>query len=288
MIGMTIFADDAMAELANTIRPDVVIAEYVFFSKALDNFDESVLKIIDTHDVFTDRYKLYLRNNQKPRWFSTTQKEEKKGLRRADMAIAIQEQEASFFASLLPSQQVVTVGHLVSLQSIPLEEKNHAILYVGSRNHINVSGVERFIQAVFPKVKEKLPDVKLILAGEICDVVEDFESCLKLGRVASLTNVYALANVVINPVYFGTGLKIKSTEALGYARPLVTTPAGAEGLESGAGKAFIVAETPDDFAQSIVSILSEKQRREALSSQAYHFAKQRNLQCLESLENALH
>ena len=278
----------SIGKLANAINPDVVIAEYVFFSKVLNNFDSSVLKIIDTHDVFSNRYKLYLKNSQKPRWFSTTQRQEKKGLRRADIALAIQEKEASFFANLLqPPQQVVTVGHLVSLQPIPLQENNHAILYIGSRNHINVIGVQRFVQDIFPKIKEKIADARLILAGEICDAIEAFEGCSKLGRVDSLPEAYALANVAINPVYFGTGLKIKSTEALGYARPLVTTSVGAEGLEAGAGKAFVVAETPDDFAQSIADILLDKQRRETLSSQAYSFAKQQNLQCLSSLENAL-
>lgn len=280
--------DDYIAELSTKIKPDVVIAEYVFFSKVLESFDSSVLKIIDTHDVFTNRYKLYLSNRQKPRWFSTTEKEEKKGLRRADVAIAIQEKEAHFFSQLLPSaQRVVTVGHLVSLQKIPFQEKNNAILYIGSRNQINVSGLQFFIREVLPKIKEKLADVQLILAGEICDAIEDFEGCLKLGRVETLAEVYALANVAINPVYFGTGLKIKSIEALGYSRPLVTTSVGAEGLEDSAGKAFIVADTPDDFARSLTEILSDRQKREALSKQAYDFAKQRNLQCLKSLTELL-
>ncbi len=280
--------DASIADISKKVQPEVVIAEYVFFSKALEAFDSSVLKIIDTHDVFTNRYKLYLKNKQKPRWFSTTKQEEKKGLRRADVAIAIQSKEASFLSQLLQAhQRVVTIGHLATLQPISSHAENHSILYIGSRNRINVSGVQFFIREVLPKVRATLDDVQLIMAGEICDVVEDFDGCRKLGRIDTLADAYGLANVTINPVHFGTGLKIKSIEALGYSKPLVTTSIGAEGLEDGAGKAFIVADTPDDFARSIIEILSDKQRREALAKQAYCFAKQRNLQCLESLTNLL-
>jgi hypothetical protein len=71
-----------LLDLSKSINPDVVIVEYVFFSKALECFGSDVLKIIDTHDVYADRYKLYLKNKQNPPkgWYSTTQKQENIGL----------------------------------------------------------------------------------------------------------------------------------------------------------------------------------------------------------------
>ena len=82
--------NEALIDLSRSINPDVVIVEYVFFSKALELFGKDVLKIIDTHDIFADRYKLYQKNKQAPRWYSTTKKEENKGLSRANIVIAIQ------------------------------------------------------------------------------------------------------------------------------------------------------------------------------------------------------
>lgn len=280
--------DGAIDEISKSFKPDVVIAEYVFFSKALENFDSSVLKIIDTHDVFTNRYKLYLNNKQCPRWFSTTEKEEQKGLNRANSVIAIQGHEEQVFSTLLePPKKVVTVGHLVPLQSLPVKIFTYSILYIGSCNPINVEGVDSFIRDVFPKIKNTFKDAKLILAGDICDVVDDFEGCLKLGRVEALEEAYALSDVIINPVHFGTGLKIKSIEALGYAKPLVTTPIGAEGLETGTNEAFLLANTADEFAHSIIQIFSDGQIREKLSRNAYSFAQRWNQRCLEALINLL-
>lgn len=281
---------DSIAELSKQINPDVVIAEYVFFSKVLESFNANVLKVIDTHDAFTNRYKLYLRNQQTPRWFSTTQKEEKKGLRRADVVVAIQDKEAKFFATLIqPHQRVITVGHFVTSHSLPLstESGNHSILYIGSRNPINVDGVNWFIQKILPKVRARIMNAKLILAGEICDVVEDFEHGIKLGRVESLEDAYALATIVINPVRFGTGLKIKSIEALGYSKPLVTTPVGAEGLETGIDKAFVVANTSEEFARSIIQLCSDSARYQDLAHNAYAFAKAWNQDCLSALTRVL-
>ena len=118
-------------------------------------------------------------------------------------------------------------------------------------------------------------------------MVDDFDGCLKLGQVEALEEAYALSDVIINPVYFGTGLKIKSIEALGYAKPLVTTPIGAEGLEAGANEAFLIADTADEFAQSIIEVFSDDQLREDLSNNAYDFAKQWNQICLEALMTLL-
>ena len=78
--------DPSVAETACALHEeyhfDAVIAEYVFFSKVLDAFPSSVRKLLDTHDVFSNRLELFRANNQPPDWFFTTSKEEARGLRR--------------------------------------------------------------------------------------------------------------------------------------------------------------------------------------------------------------
>ena len=86
-----------LIEISQSIKPDVVIVEYVFFSKALECFDSKILKVIDTHDIFANRHEIYLKNNQTPKWFSTTTKQENLGLKRADVILAIQKKEADLF-----------------------------------------------------------------------------------------------------------------------------------------------------------------------------------------------
>ena len=280
--------DKILLELSTEIKPDVVMVEYVFFSKALECFDKNVLKIIDTHDIFADRYKLYLKNKQKPpHWYSTTIEEENKGLNRADIIIAIQQKEADILVKRLKNKNIVTVGHLVTLHPAKPKKIANKILFVGSDNAVNVSGINYFINNVFSQLKSKLENVQLILAGDICDRIEKFDGCMKLGRVENIEDAYDLADVVVSPILFGTGLKIKNIESLGYAKPLITTPAGAEGMEEGMGKAFLVANSPEEYVSQIVKILSNADLYENLSSNGYEFAKQWNSNCLQVLRETL-
>ena len=162
------------------------------------------------------------------------------------------------------------------------------MLFLASKNPINTNGLSFFLQEVLPKVQNQLPSVKLVLAGSICEVIDDSpKHYTKLGKVEDLGEAYQEADLVINPVCFGTGLKIKNIEALGYSMPLVTTPIGAEGMEEGAGKAFRVAESPDQFANDIIEILMNPDLYQQLSNNAYEFAHQWNESAIEALEKAI-
>ena len=73
------------------------------------------------------------------------------------------------------------------------------------------------------------------------------------GFVGDLEEVYK-NRVIINPVKSGSGLKIKCVEALCSGKPLVTTSNGAQGLKSGAGKAFLVGDDWETFAGNIIKM----------------------------------
>lgn len=282
--------DEFIVKLSLEHSFDTVIVEYVFFSKVLECFNENVLKIIDTHDIFTDRHKIYLENSQQPRWYSTTAKEEKKGLNRANVIIAIQPKEKDYFLSLT-DKKVITVSHLALLHK-PVKQLVSAdgtkkILFLGSANPINIHGVSFFINNVFPRVKLNFPNIQFLLAGEVCDLIEDFDLCLKLGKVDNVDYAYALADLVVNPVLFGTGLNIKTIEALGYSKPLVTTLIGSKGLEDGRDIAFLVADDPESFSLSIINILSNTELADGLSRNAYNYAKRLNEKSLQELKSVL-
>ena len=138
---------------------------------------------------------------------------------------------------------------------------------------------------MFPIIKSKLTEAKVIIAGRISHVTN--YDCMKLGEVTNLKEVYEMADVVVSPVLFGTGLKIKNIESLGFSKPLVTTTAGAEGLEDGIGKAFFVANVPEQFAEMTIQLLTNDILYSRQASEAYHFAKDWNTRQLFSLTEAL-
>ena len=276
--------DGFLREIGADQAFDTVIVEYIFQSKALDAFGDDVFKLIDTHDVFTDRHLMYLRRQERPEWHSTTAAEEAKALSRADTVIAIQDHERRHFAGLV-SKPVVTVGHVV-----PVHEPDwspvvaNQLLFVASNSLANRDALIFMLEDVLPRVREAVPTAALALAGALCEHVKDSPGLVKLGVLPDLRPAYAAAAAVVNPMLIGTGLKIKTIEALGHAKALVTTSVGAEGLEDGAGKAFLVAEGADDFATAVVDILRDQSRAEALAQSAANFALQKNHCTLQELE----
>ena len=268
---------------------DVVLVVYVYMSKALNLFDENVLKIIDTNDKFTDRHLKFLNENKKPTWFSTTYNQEKLGLKRADVVIAIQEKENIFFSNMLKEydKKVITIGHTVKLHKCKINLQRNKILFLGSKNDINLLGVEYFIEKVIPELNKIANNYIFNIAGDICNRIKDSKHYNKLGFVENIDSLYEDNDVVINPLTFGTGMKIKLIESLGYARPVVSTEVGGEGLEDEFGKSFLVAKSQIEFANNIKLLLEDDTLYTKISSNAFEFAKKFNNSTLNSLKKIL-
>jgi polysaccharide biosynthesis protein PslH len=247
---------------------EAVLLEYVYLSKIACGLPTSVRTIIDTHDLMGDRHKQYLNVGMQPTFFATKPAEETSALNRANAVIAIQQEEADYFRRNA-SNEVFCVGHLLDPNFGPLPDPGGArILFVGSANVINVHGLEWFLEQVFLKIRQKKPDVELALAGAVGGERTWPVGTVVLGPRRSLAAVYADATLVVNPVQFGTGLAIKTVEALSYGKPVVATPAGARGLETDFRGALSLAETPDAFAEQVLELLENEAKRSAMAHQA--------------------
>jgi len=268
--------DAAIRKLAGEQKFDIVIVEYVFYSKALLHFPDAV-KVIDTHDLFTDRAKKMAARNIKSHYWSLSRAQEAQGLNRADVIIAIQKHEAGFFDELTEGRKrVMVVGHTVSLRPLPAPAEPN-LLFVGTRYAANVDGARHFIDDVLPLVRQKVPSARLLVAGNVCEELKAGAPGVELlGVVDHLDDAYTRAAIVVNPVRAGTGLKTKTVEALGHAKPLVTTACGAEGIEEAAGSAFLMADDPAQMAACIIGLLESPAHAGELAQRAFRFASEWN------------
>lgn len=269
---------------------DAVFVEYVFMSQALSAFPADVIKIIDTHDRFANRHLHYLQAGKRPGWYSTTPEEETKGLARADVVIAIQDNEAKLFDEALHgSRRVITVGHLLDMsESVQLANSPTAV-FIASGNPINLDAAEAFITGALPLILATIPEFKLLLAGDVCKYAQNAPGVCKLGRVSSIANTYAQGALAINPVRMGTGLNIKTMECLAMGVPLVSTQSGSRGLENLRGKAFLSVEDNDikAMADAVINVLKDKVLRTSLSQEALLAAQHWNATQLTSLAEAI-
>jgi glycosyltransferase involved in cell wall biosynthesis len=260
--------EDEILRLHSQWRFNAIWVEYVYLSKILDQFDNTVTKIIDTHDIFSDRKEVLIKGGITPQWFYTTRESERIGLSRAHFVIAIKESEAEFFRGL-GLTKVITIGHLFPVQqSGAVFHKDKTLLYIASHNPINIKSWEYFMEMMLDLIKERIPDVSINVAGKICKNIPDSKFYKKLGVVDDLCSLYQSTMIAINPVTFGTGLKIKTVEPLAFGSPVVTTPAGIAGIEDAKDRGVLVGRTPEEFVGHIESLLTnqsfyKEQRRHA-------------------------
>jgi glycosyltransferase involved in cell wall biosynthesis len=269
---------------------DAVCVEYVFMSKALEAFPAGVVKILDTHDRFADRHLHFLRAGKQPEWFSTTPEDERCGLSRADVVLAIQDSEAALFTSALRGQaRVLTVGHLLDMsQSVLLAGLPRAV-FVASANSINVDGANAFITEVLPLIRAEIADFEFWLAGDVCLLALDAPGVHKLGRVNSVAQTYAQGALAVNPVRMGTGLNIKTMECLALGVPLVATASGSRGLENLRGQAFLAVADDDAaaMAAAVIRVLRDSELRTSLGLGALKAGRDWNQAQLINLARAL-
>jgi hypothetical protein len=275
---MRAFCPDVLIELLLHLEakfdPQVLLAEYVFMTRPFTLLRPSLFKIVDTHDVFSttkDKVMQYGIDGV----LTLDPDIEAKLLNRADLLIAVQEAEAEVLRKLAPQRQVITVGIDFFLpQHPPSSATSPAILFVASRNAMNVKGVKDFLRFAWPLVRRALPESEFRVIGSVGAVAEPALPGVKiLGQVEDLTTAYADARVIINPAVAGTGLKIKTIEAICHLRPIVLWPSGVDGLDAELRELCHIATDWFDFARHVIRLAGEEDGAQALIDQRAKLAR---------------
>jgi glycosyltransferase involved in cell wall biosynthesis len=265
--------------LCDTLQPKVILIEYLTASYLLDGIattkGAAALKVVDTHDVLSERVRSFKKRGAIVPLVITPE-EEAQALQPFDVILAIQEHEAELLRGMAPGKQVVLVGHGQEITPAKprMDGPPHA-LFFASRGEHNHLALKHMLNRLWPEIHAQCPEAELIIAGGIADELETINvtGVKVIGRVGLPREAYEEADVVLNPILAGSGLKIKNVEALCHAMPLVTTPTGAEGLEAGAGEALIVADEDADFVHATVELLRDRARQLAMRESAAAFAR---------------
>lgn len=243
-------------EIARQLPDAVWYINYAFMSRVIEYLPESVVTFIDTHDVFSQKPTKvfsYGIKGESP----ITADEERRMLLRPNAVLAIQSDDAAVLRLLVPEQTVLTVG--IDFDFVGLRLPPHApnILMVASDNPLNTKGLRDFLQFAWPSIKAAIRDVKLTLVGLIGRTAQACDPQIEVaGTVESLNYYYERARVVINPSIAGTGLKVKAVECISHMRPIVTWPAGVDGIHGPLVKLCYVVENWPGFANTVIRLLT--------------------------------
>jgi glycosyltransferase involved in cell wall biosynthesis len=265
------------ARLQDVLRresPVAVIAQYIWMAPVLDTVPPGVLTLLDTHDLMHSRSDIY-GGSLDGSWVQCTRAEEAALAARASVVMAIQEHERRAFAAMVPHRTVIRVPHAVSGARMPPSGPAPVVMFVGSRIEGNVEGLLRFIRESWPVVRTAERDARLLIYGQVAEAIgEVAEGVAKVGFARDLEPAYRGAAVVVNPVTLGTGLKIKTVEAMAHSRAVVSTSCGAAGLENAAGDALVIEDDFVRFGEAVASLLRDAPRRHRLETAAGAYARE--------------
>lgn len=257
--------------------PAIAIASYAWLAPALDHMPPGTLRLIDTHDIQHARRAAARAGGGDLPHAACSREEEARELNRADVLLAIQPEEAAALASLCPGREVLLAEHAHPVAAyVPSPPESRELLYIGNRYDPNIRGLRVLLDQVLPRVRTVYPDVTLTVCGAVCETVRNPGPGVTLaGRVPDLAPCYLRAAVVLNPVPYGTGLKIKTVEGLAHGRCLVCSEAGTGGLGDPKSLPLIVADPQTDMADRIMEVLDNTRLRHDYEQRARAFANAR-------------
>jgi glycosyltransferase involved in cell wall biosynthesis len=148
------------------------------------------------------------------------------------------------------------------------------LVFVGSMDWgPNEDGVIWFLRDIYPRIRQVMPRTSFTIVGRspssglrsLAAATADVEVT---GSVPDVRPYLARAEIAVVPLRVGGGTRIKIPEAMAMRKPVVSTTIGAEGLPFRAGRELCLADEPDDFAETVLTLLRDEPLRTAIGAAA--------------------
>ncbi|MEB0010058.1 glycosyltransferase [Glaciimonas sp. Gout2] len=140
------------------------------------------------------------------------------------------------------------------------EEPNFDVGYLGNLfAPNNVDGVMWLLEEVIGRLRAVRPTLRIFIAGsrpveKIIAAAHKHGVCLIMDP-DDVVPILRDARVLVNPVFSGSGVNVKSVEMLFSPSQLVSTTQGLTGLPAEVTRHFRCADTPEDFSTQVLEAL---------------------------------
>jgi glycosyltransferase involved in cell wall biosynthesis len=251
---------------------DAVIIEYIHSSYFLNFLIEETILILDAHDIISHRTYEFKKFNYSGSLYELPRETEIEIFSAYDHVLALCQPDFEEITAMVGPGRALLCPHPVQTCPHPLKESAKNIVFIASGYLPNVDAINWFIDNCWSHISAKY-DVRLLVFGTVGGNIKlsGHQEIICKGFVEDLHQIYRDADIIINPVRFGAGLKIKNVEALSHGLPLVTTTHGARGIEAGISNAFLVADDHTEFIHSVESLIKDINLRKKLMKNAIKF-----------------
>lgn len=160
------------------------------------------------------------------------------------------------------------------------ELSGSTMVFVGALAHYpNVDAINWFAAEVLPRIREKLPEARLVLVGsgspDRIAAARASPGVEFVGSVPDVRPYLASARIFVAPIRLGSGMKGKVLEALAMGKAVAATEVAASGIGAVSGVHLLIADSARDFAEAAVRLLSDAPLRERLGRAGRELVRER-------------
>jgi sugar transferase (PEP-CTERM/EpsH1 system associated) len=262
---------------------DVILCDFMAAAGVIP-WDCPTPKVLFTHNVEATIWQRHYEVAGNPIWKAISWWEwrrmeaaERRYLRLADQVLAVSETDRDAFAHFVDSGKVTVIPTGVDVdyfQPTSAQETPNSLVFIGSMDWLpNEDAIFYFVAAIFPLIKQQCPVVLLEVVGRSpsskLQALAGQEKSMRLtGWVEDIRPFVARGSVCIVPLRIGGGTRLKIFEAMAMNKAVVSTSVGAEGLPVRSGENILLADTPNDFADAVISLLRDPKERKRLGTSA--------------------
>lgn len=200
---------------------------------------------------------------------------EKSWLRSCDLVLTTSDEDMRRVEALAPGIPVCVYPNAIPRRDPLPVDPTPSLAFSGNLEYEpNRSGLEWFLQRVWPALKQRFPALTFSVIGKnnhaLPKSLTELDGVQCTGPVEDPFPFLARAQVCVAPLLSGSGTRLKIIEAWAAGRAVVSTKIGAEGLGAVDGESILIADSPEMFTTAITRLLLDPNLRQniAVSGQA--------------------
>ena len=278
-------AQKTIDSLVEKYAPQRIYCQLVRVSEYVKKYS-FIPKTLDYMDAFSEGMN---RRSQVAPWYSKfIYKIESNRLRKYESEIfnsfehktIISHQDREFI-SHFNKQEIQIVENGIDMQyfnnNYSSLQKKYDLLFCGNMNYPpNIESAQFIVNEVLPLLKEKLPEIKILIAGaNPHSSVKTLKSknVVISGWMDDIRDAYKQSKIFFAPMQTGTGLQNKLLEAMAMKLPCITSVLANNALNANNNKEILIGTTPTEYATLIIELLSNSEQQKKLSESGYEFVK---------------
>lgn len=190
---------------------------------------------------------------------------------RSDATLVVSDTERELLARDAPGARVEVLSNLHQLAGPgrPFDQRHDLVFVGGFRHPPNVDAVRWFVEAVFPRIRDALPDVRFhCIGGHVPPEIERLGAHAGVrvhGHVPDIDPYMHGCRIAVAPLRYGAGVKGKVNLSMAHGQPVVATTAAVEGMRLRDGHDVLVADDADGFADAVLRLYRDENLWNALS-----------------------